>query len=110
MGNQDIVYQDIVMNEKHFVDLRDPVNVQDAATKNYVNTALTYVNSQDFATKNYVDTDLSSVNANPLKKCHVGYIPNLERDVSETEFVVSASSITAEGYRPYGAFNTLNNA
>jgi len=128
MGNQDIVYQDIVMNEKHFVDLRDPVNVQDAATKNYVNTALTYVNSQDFATKhyvdadltsdnpqelatkNYVDTTLSSVNANPLKKCHVGYIPNLERDVSETEFVVSASSITAEGYRPYGAFNTLNNA
>ena len=27
-------YQDIVMNEKHIVDLHDPVNVQDAATEN----------------------------------------------------------------------------
>src|SRR6218665_2942366 len=33
-------YQDIVMKEKHIVDLHDPVNVQDAATKNYVDTAL----------------------------------------------------------------------
>src|SRR6218665_3448708 len=79
-------YQDIVMNEKHIVDLHDPVNVQDAATKSYVDTALTSANPQDFATKNYVDstlnshnpedfatknyveTALSSVNANPLKK------------------------------------------
>ena len=29
------VYQDIVMNEKHIVDLHDPVNAQDAATKSY---------------------------------------------------------------------------
>src|SRR6218665_1860652 len=103
------------MNEKHIVDLHDPVNAQDAAAKNYVDTALTSVNIQDFATKNYVDaalisdnpqhfatknyvdTALSSVNANPLKKCHIGYIPNLERDVSEAGFVVSASSISAEG-------------
>src|SRR6218665_927947 len=80
------VYQDIVMNEKHIVALHDPVNAQDAATKNYVDTALTSVNPQDFATKNYVDaalnsdnpqdfatknyveTALSSINANPLKK------------------------------------------
>src|SRR6218665_428206 len=34
----------------------------------------------------------------------------LERDVSETGFVVSVSSITAEGFRAYGAFNTLNSA
>src|SRR6218665_232835 len=77
-------YQDIVMNEKHIVDLHDPVNVQDAATKNYVDTALNSANSQDFANKNYVDSTLnsdnpqdfatknyveialSSVNANPL--------------------------------------------
>src|SRR6218665_653108 len=78
------VYQDIVMNEEHVVDLHDPVNAQDAATKNYVDTALisanpqdfttkNYVdatlnsdNPQDFATKNYIETALSSVNANPL--------------------------------------------
>src|SRR6218665_2737438 len=122
------VYQDIVMTEKHIVDLHDPFNVQDAATKNYVDAALTSVNPQDFATKNYVDAALNSdnpqdfatknyveialgsVNANPLKKCHVGYIPNLERDVSQTGFVVSASSINSERNRAYGAFNTLENA
>src|SRR6218665_561687 len=78
-------YQDIVMNEKHIVDLHDSVNVQDAATRSYVDTALTSANPQDFATKNYVDAALnsdnpqdfatknyvenalSSVNANPLK-------------------------------------------
>src|SRR6218665_1702700 len=75
-------YQDIVMNEKHIVDLHDPVNVQDAATKiytaltsanpqdfatkNYVDAALNSDNPQDFATKNYVENALSSVNANPL--------------------------------------------
>src|SRR6218665_1765918 len=113
------------MNEKHIEDLHNPVNSQDAATKNYVDTALTSVNPQDFATKNYVDAALNSdnpqdfatknyveialgsVNANPLKKYHVGYIPNLERDVSETGFVVSAISFTADEYRAYGAFNTL---
>src|SRR6218665_161980 len=79
-------YQDIVMNEKHIVDLHDPVNVQDAVTKNYVDTALTSANPQDFATKNsvdaalnsdnpqdfatknYVENALGSVNSNPLKK------------------------------------------
>ena len=47
-------YQDIVMN--------DPVNAQDAATKNYVDTSLTSVSPQDFATKNYVDATLNSLN------------------------------------------------
>ena len=113
------------MNEKHIVDLHDPVNAQDGATKNYVDTALTSVNPQDFATKNYVDaalnsdnpqdfatknyveTALSSVNANPLKKSH---IPNLERDVSETGFVVSASSISDVEFRAYRAFINLEGA
>src|SRR6218665_1956484 len=116
------------MKEKHIVELHDPVNVQYAETKNYVDTALTSVNPQDFATKNYgdaalnsdnpqyfatknyVETALSSVNANPLKKCHIGYIPNRERDVSETGFFVSASSISSNANRAYGAFNTLKSA
>src|SRR6218665_1257298 len=51
-------YQDIVMNEKHIVDLHDPVNAQDVATKNYVDTALTSVNPQDFENKNYIDAAL----------------------------------------------------
>src|SRR6218665_1553073 len=94
------------MNEKLIVDLLDPVNAQDAAKKNYVHTALSSANPQDFATKNYLDatlnsyspqdfatknyveTALDSVNTDPPKKCYVGYIPNLERDVSETGFVV----------------------
>src|SRR6218665_3185977 len=37
-------------------------------------------------------------------------IPNLERDVSDTGFVVSASSITSNENRAYGAFNTLKSA
>src|SRR6218665_3462067 len=104
------VYQDIAMNEKYIVDLHDPVNVQDAATKNYVDTALISANPQDFATKNYVDAALNSVNSNPLKKCHVGYIPNLEREVSETGFVVSASWISDVEFRAYRAFNNLESA
>src|SRR6218665_1225836 len=55
------VYQDIVMNEKHIVDLHDPVNAQDAASKNYVDTALSSTNPQDFATKNYVDAALDVI-------------------------------------------------
>src|SRR6218665_3581438 len=122
------VYQDIVMNEKHIVDFHDSVNAQDAATKNYVDSTLNSVNPQDFATKNYIDaalnsdnpqdfatknydeTALGSVNSNPLKKCHVGYIPNLERDVSETGFVVSVSSISDVEFRVYRAFNNLESA
>ena len=60
------LYQNIVMNEKYIVDLHDPAEAQDAATKNYVD--------------------------NSLKKCRVGYIPNLESNDSITGFVASASS------------------
>src|SRR6218665_1242335 len=86
------------------------VNPQDFATKNYVDAALNSDNPQNFATKNYVETALSFVNANALRKCHIGYIPNLERDVSETGFVVSASSISSNENRAYGAFNPLKSA
>src|SRR6218665_3011060 len=56
------IYQDVVMNEKHIIDMHDPVNAQYAATNNYVDAALISFNTQDFATKNYVDNTLSSVN------------------------------------------------
>ena len=61
-------------------DLHDPAEAQDAATKNYVDKS--------------------------WKKCHVGYIPNLEADNSVTGFVASASSNT-EGHEAYRAFNNL---
>src|ERR1043165_1334981 len=53
------------------------------------------------ATKKYVD--------NSLKKCLVGYIPNLGANNSrKTGFIASASSTTrAEGYEAYRAFNNI---
>ena len=74
------LYQNIVMNEKYIVDLHDPAEAQDAATKNYVDKS--------------------------WKKCHVGYIPNLESNYSMTGFVASASSNTAN-HEAYRAFNNL---
>src|SRR5688572_2603045 len=67
------------MNEKYISDLHDPVEAQDAATKNYVD--------------------------NYLRKCRVGYIPNLEANNSLTGFVVSASSTV--GHEAFRAFNNL---
>src|SRR5688572_25656009 len=93
LGNQDIIrfgksstdrrielYQNIMMNEKYIVNLHDPAEAQHAATKNYVDKS--------------------------WKKCHVGYIPNLEADNSVTGFIASASSNT-EGHEAYRAFNNL---
>src|SRR5678816_3605910 len=74
------LYQNIVMNEKYIVNLHDPVEAQDAATKNYVDKC--------------------------WKKCHVGYIPNLEGNRSVTGFIASASSNT-EGHEAFRAFNNL---
>src|SRR5688572_11012940 len=74
------LYQNITMNEKYISDLHDPTEAQDAATKNYVDKS--------------------------WKKCHVGYIPNLEADNSMTGFEASASSNT-EGHEAYRAFNNL---
>ena len=74
------LYQNITMNEKNIVNLHDPAEAQDAATKNYVD--------------------------NSWKKCRVGYIPNLEADDSVTGFIASASSNT-EGHEAYRAFNNL---
>ena len=46
------VYQDIVMNQKFIVDLHDPTNAQDAATKNYVDTTK----------PQYLQVDVSGIN------------------------------------------------
>src|SRR5688572_24979270 len=73
------LYQNITMNDKYISDLHDPVEAQDAATKNYVD--------------------------NSWKKCRVGYVPNLEANNSLTGFVVSASSTI--GHEAFRAFNNL---
>ena len=62
------------------VDLQDPVLPQDAATKNYGD--------------------------NSLKKCRVGYIPNLRSNLNWTGFTASASSNTI-GHEAYHAFNHI---
>ena len=54
---------------------------------------------ENVATKEYVDSK--------LRKCYVGFIPNLEADTSQTGFKVSASS-ARDGYSAYGAFNNVN--
>ena len=74
------LYQNIVMNDKYIVNLHDPAEAQDAATKNYVDKS--------------------------WKKCRIGYIPNLEANYSMTGFVASASSNTAN-HEAYRAFNNL---
>ena len=74
------LYQNITMNEKYIVDLHDPAEAQDAATKNYVDKS--------------------------WKKCRVGYIPNLEENNSMTGFVASCSSSNV-GNEAYKAFNNL---
>src|SRR5688572_26044868 len=74
------LYQNITMNEKNIANLHDPAEAQDAATKNYVDKY--------------------------LRKCRVGYIPNLEADNSVTGFVASASS-NNEGHEAFRAFNNL---
>src|SRR5678815_3231713 len=74
------LYQNITMNEKYIVNLHDPAEAQDAATKNYVDKC--------------------------WKKCRVGYIPNLEGANSVTGFVASASS-NNEGHEAFRAFNNL---
>ena len=68
------------MNEKYIVNLHDPAEAQDAATKNYVDKS--------------------------WKKCRVGYIPNLEANDSITGFIASASSNNV-GHEAYRAFNNL---
>ena len=72
------LYRDLVMNNHYIVDLQDPALPQDAATKNYVDKC--------------------------LKKCHVGYNPNLRADLNWTGFIASASSSTI-GHEAYCAFN-----
>src|SRR5688572_19142139 len=73
------LYQNITMNEKYISDLHHPVEAQDAATKKYVD--------------------------NYLRKCLIGYVPNLEANNSITGFIVSASSTI--GHEAFRAFNNL---
>ena len=57
------------------------------------------VTEENRAVREYID--------NKLRKNYVGYVPNLEADVSQTGFIVRASS-SKDGYGVYGAFNNLN--
>jgi len=77
------LYENIVMSQKYIVDLHDPSEAQDAATKNYVDKS--------------------------FKKCRVGYIPNLEANASMTGFNAQASS-SSEEHEAYRAFNNLEPA
>lgn len=72
------LYRDLVMNNHYIVDLQDPALPQDAATKNYVDKC--------------------------LKKCHIGYIPNLRSYLNTNGFRVAASSSNA-GQEAWYAFN-----
>ena len=75
------LYENIVMSQKYIVDLHDPAEAQDAATKKYVDDSI-------------------------KKKCLVGYIPNLEKNNSITGFIASSSRSSA-GHEAYRAFNNL---
>jgi hypothetical protein len=60
--------------------LRDPENLQDAATKNYVDK----------------------------KKSYSAYIPILEANMSSLGFSASANASISVRFQPFGAFNNLN--
>ena len=77
------VFDDLLMNQHFIANLRDPHSAQDAATKNYVDSA--------------------------SKKNLVGYIPPLESNNSRTGFVITAST-NRGGYLPYEAFNNTKNS
>ena len=76
------VFKDIYMYGARITGLAEPTGDGGAATKKYVD--------------------------NSLKKCLVGYIPNLEANNSKTGFIASALTTTrAEGYEAYRAFSNI---
>src|ERR1043165_9455933 len=74
------VFKDIYMNGARIAGLAEPVADGNPATKKYVDEC--------------------------LKKCRVGYIPNLEADRSITGFSATASS-NSRGHEAFRAFNNL---
>src|ERR1043165_1643569 len=74
------VYKDIYMFGARITGLAEPTGDGEAATKKYVDES--------------------------LKKCLVGYIPNLEANNSITGFQAS-SSRSSEGHEAYRAFNNI---
>src|ERR1043165_8815914 len=75
------VFKPIYMNGAGITGLAEPTGDGSAATKKYVD--------------------------NSWKKCHVGYIPNLEANNSITGFYATASS-SSRGHEAYRAFNNLS--
>jgi hypothetical protein len=72
------VFKDITMNDNKIVQLSDPVDDQDAATKKYVD--------------------------NKQFLCHTGHIPPMSSNTSQTGFRANASSFLNAGCQPYMAF------
>ena len=79
------IFKDMILNGNSIVNLKDPENALDAATKNYVDNAV-----------------LSA----PRKNL-VGYIPLLENNTSVTGFVVSSSTAASTNTLAYKAFNHI---
>src|SRR5258706_39250 len=68
------VSEDLLMGGHFVSNLHDPSSEQDAATKNYVDSALHRM------------------------KCNAGYIPHISANINETGFVASASSELSSDY------------
>ena len=81
------IFKDMILNGNSIVNLKDPVNALDAATKNYVDNTV-----QSLSTP---------------KKNLVGYIPLLENNTSVTGFVVSSSTAASTNTLAYKAFNHI---
>jgi hypothetical protein len=121
--------ENINMDSHNLINVLNPINAQDAATKSYVDkhlplaggtlTGILEMSSnkisgvgdpstdQDAATKHYVDTHISEAKENISVPCLSGYIPILEGNVSVTGFRVSSSAILGDTFQPYHAFNNL---
>lgn len=80
VDNRTDVYQDIVMNQKFIVDLHDPNNAQDAATKAYVDTLL--------------------MTASPTMTSNTTVVDGLT-------YITTASSVSGGSYQPWQSFQNF---